>query len=482
MPDLKHSYDVIVIGGGIYGAMVAMESQGRGLQTLLLERNDFGGATSFNNLRTIHGGLRYLQSADLSNFFASVAARRWFLRTFPDLVTPLGCLLLLDGNGARRTYVMRPALQLNDFLSRNRNSGLPVESMIAGGQIIGAKELQRLYPGVDISRFEHAAVWHDATVPDAPRLLIEVLRWAAHKGAHVQNYADVRELVVDSHQVRGVRAQHRFSSEMLEIEAPLVINASGPQVPQTLTAFGIRHRPGWQPSLAWNLVLKRPALSSHAIAVPAPSGTVYFLHPWKGRCMIGTGHALGATREPSASQLSAMLADLNAAVPSLALSESEIEHVLAGTLPARLGNRLRLTRRPAIVDHGRAGGPRGLVSVTGVKFTTSRIVANRLMNRIHPCSAEIWRDRPLPEPGWKVDRDELNLPATAMRLKELASREWVCRMEDLVQRRTNLWEYGADAGHLIRLLAADPVRKSEARIIGERPDMGAAHGMSKGGS
>ena len=79
----KKFYDVIIIGGGIHGIMLALVSSQKRLKTLLLERDDFGGATSFNSLRIIHGGFRYLQNLDLPRFFESVSDRKWFLQNFP---------------------------------------------------------------------------------------------------------------------------------------------------------------------------------------------------------------------------------------------------------------------------------------------------------------------------------------------------------------------------------------------------------------
>src|SRR5690606_21038054 len=99
------SFDLIVLGGGIYGAMVQLEAARRGIRSLLLERGDFGGATSANHFRIVHGGLRYLQSLDLPRFREAVAERRWWLRTFPDLVEPLRCVMPLYGEGLRRAAV-----------------------------------------------------------------------------------------------------------------------------------------------------------------------------------------------------------------------------------------------------------------------------------------------------------------------------------------------------------------------------------------
>ena len=115
------AYDLIVVGGGIYGAFLTLDAAHRGLRTLLLEKEDFGGQTSFNTLRIVHGGLRYLQSLDLHRFRESVRERTWFLRHLPDLVEPLACLMPLYGNGLKRPIVLRAALTLNDLLSASRN-------------------------------------------------------------------------------------------------------------------------------------------------------------------------------------------------------------------------------------------------------------------------------------------------------------------------------------------------------------------------
>ena len=101
-----------------------VDAAGRGLSVVLCEQNDLGSATSSASTKLIHGGLRYLQSLDLARFRESVAERRWWLSTFPDLVRPLSCLMPLYGNGLRRPSVLRAALAMNDLLSARRNVGV----------------------------------------------------------------------------------------------------------------------------------------------------------------------------------------------------------------------------------------------------------------------------------------------------------------------------------------------------------------------
>ena len=85
----RTSYDVIVVGGGIYGAMAHLEASRAGLRSVLVERGDFGGATSENSLRIVHGGLRYLKTLDVARSVESTRERQWYLRSLPRLVAPL---------------------------------------------------------------------------------------------------------------------------------------------------------------------------------------------------------------------------------------------------------------------------------------------------------------------------------------------------------------------------------------------------------
>ncbi|MCI5150528.1 MAG: FAD-dependent oxidoreductase, partial [Candidatus Electrothrix sp. MAN1_4] len=113
------SYDLIVVGGGIYGMTLTLEAGRRGLRPLLIERDDFGGSASLHSLRILHGGLRYLQTLDLPRFFASTKQQSWFFRNFAPFCQVLPCLMPLYGQGLKRPAMLRIALALNDLLSQH---------------------------------------------------------------------------------------------------------------------------------------------------------------------------------------------------------------------------------------------------------------------------------------------------------------------------------------------------------------------------
>lgn len=456
----SREYDLIIVGGGIYGTMLALESTRRGLEPLLLERSDFGAATSFNSLRIVHGGFRYLQSADLHRFRESVAERSWFLRSLPDLVHPLACLMPLYGQGLKRKSILRPALMMNDLLSRGRNQGLVEDHRLPGGRVIGREETFRILPEAVPGGLQGGAVWYDARIPDSPRVLIELLLWAASQGGTALNYVRARELVTEGNRVIGVRAEDLESGQGYEYSAPVVINAAGPWVRSLAAGFDREKERLFHPSLAWNLLLDRPPISDHALAVapPGPDGRVYFVVPYKGRIMAGTGHAElsgeplpgSADARPSEVQLGHFLADLNAALPTLELTPEMILRVHAGLLPAAHPETDELAVREVIHDHDRAGGPRGLFSISGVKFTTARLVAEKTLQTAFPgrtptelrprthlgFRSEL--DRAGAELDWRPGADDSEWLAESA---ELIENEAILHLDDLMLRRTCLAEH-----------------------------------------
>ena len=163
----RKTYDVIIIGGGVYGAMLSLEASLRGLRSLMLECNDFGAATSFNSLRIIHGGFRYLQNLNLRRFRESLKERKWFLSSFPELVKPLSCLMPLYGKGLRRPSILKAGLLINEVLSSHRNSGIREDRKIPPGRIVNIDKVKDIFPDVDMINLKGGAVWYDAFMPDS---------------------------------------------------------------------------------------------------------------------------------------------------------------------------------------------------------------------------------------------------------------------------------------------------------------------------
>jgi glycerol-3-phosphate dehydrogenase len=276
-------YDLIAVGGGIYGAMTALEGVRRGLSVLLIERSDFGAGASHAYLRILHGGLRYLQSLDFRRHRDSVAERRWFLRHFPNLARPLDCLMPLYGEGLRRTSLFRVAFLMDAALARDKNRGVPEKSRLESGRVISAEEVFRRLPGVDPSGLQGGASWKDGFVPEAPRLFMEILRWACAFGARALNYCRADDLLAENGRTVGVRATDLTDERRYDFQAPLVVNLTGAEVRDFAKKWHrepTRLHPGT--ALGWNLVLDRtPAFSVGAAVTPRHrGGRTYFVIPW----------------------------------------------------------------------------------------------------------------------------------------------------------------------------------------------------------
>lgn len=453
----KETYDLIVVGGGIYGAMLSLEASRRGLCSLLIERGDFGEETTFNCLRILHGGLRYLQSLDLHRFCESVGERRWFLQTFPNLVRPLPSLMPLYGDGLRRPFVLRTVLRTNDFLSRKRNQGVRTDRHLPPSRVIDAHQTRQIFPSVDRQGLEGGAVWYDACMPDSQRLLMEILSWACKYGATTLNYVEARRLLTTKEGVAGVLAIDQGTGECHEYKARVLVNACGPWCRDMARRFD-RDKPTlFRSSIAWNVLLNREPLSDHGVAVAPkkPGGRTYFLLPWKAKLLAGTGHApwFGCQEKPMppTEDLQEFLNDLNLAVPSLELDQNDILYIFAGLLPVTKVGSVNLTNREVIFSHGVNGGPRGLYSISGVKFTTARLVAEKTLRQIFPenqVSQDTKNTAFRPPQDAQGKRGIFNFDWHPVAgdskwkdsLRLIIEEESVQHLADLVFRRTTLWE------------------------------------------
>lgn len=453
----KRSYDVIVVGGGIYGVMLAYEASKRDLQTLILEKNDFGGGTSFNSLRILHGGFRYLQTMDLPRFYESVLERKWFLKNFPGLVKPLPCLMPLYGDGLRRPSVLRIAARMNDILSFRRNDGVSDENHLPGSKVIGSEETKQLFPDVDREGLKGGVVWYDAVMPDSQLILMKILKKASEHNCTFLNYVEAKQVIVENNNVNGVVALDTETGRLYEYKSGIIINAGGPWCREVAANFDRDIPKLFFGSLAWNVLLDIKTLSTYALAI-APKkqqARTHFLLPWKGKIIAGTGHApwYGEPENPmpSNSMLVDFLNDLNLAIPNLRVGTENILHIFSGLLPAKEAGSVDLTNREVIYDHSKNGGVVGLFSVSGIKFTTARRVAEKTLDRIFPerrsrldlkhedfsssqngCSqdrASYYSGQP--EAGDKIWKNMIS---------EIIKNEAVVHLDDLIFRRSTLWE------------------------------------------
>lgn len=455
----RSASDLIIVGGGLYGLMLSYEAARRGLRPLLLEKSDFSGATSLNHLRTVHGGLRYLQTLDIHRFRESVGERRWFLQHFPGYVTPMPCLMPLYGKGMHRNTILQAGLILNDVLSMTRNRRVSQHRHLPGGRIVNREFIRKIFPLADEQGLTGGAVWYDANIQEYQRLVATLLKTSALSGARALNYVEATALLKTENSVAGVRGIDLETGSEYDFQAPVVINAAGPWCRNVAALFDTDHYPLFRKRLLlWNVLFDREALSPYALGLNPEKGKgrTYFFHPWKNRLLVGTGERLteGGDNETrvTGDDLKLFISDLNRAVPGLNLKQEEAVRVYSGILPAT--EKGQLSGREVIHDHGADNGPSGLWSVSGVKFTTSRLVAHKVLNRIYPGLKPVSHDVMLTRlPPENVSFDFDWRPESAhdfAMLKRLTETEMVRHVSDLVFRRTSLGDNPA------RLMAVLP--------------------------
>src|SRR5690348_13504830 len=339
-------YDLVVVGGGIYGACAAWEGALRGLRVALIEAGDFGGATSGNSLRTLHGGLRHLQRLDFTRMRESIRERREWLRLAPHLARPLRFILPTRGHGLRGPLVMRAALAINDVVSADRNRGVRADRHLPRGSFLSETAARAALAGIELEGCNGAAAWHDAVCLDTERLLFSVINAASEAGAQVINYVRATGLLAHHSHIRGVHARDELSGREMELRAKFVINAAGPWVEEWLPAGAGRPKePMFRASRAFNLVTRAlPFPDGVGLTVRAHgrSDTTYFILPWNGCSLIGTRHLRchpdTRSSDVMRDEVLAFLTDLNSVLGNHRLCGADVRGVFAGLLPEEEGN------------------------------------------------------------------------------------------------------------------------------------------------
>jgi glycerol-3-phosphate dehydrogenase len=388
-------YDLLIVGAGIYGACVARDAAMRGLNVALLDKGDFGHATSANSLKIIHGGLRYLQEGNLRLARQMARERATWQRIAPHLVGPLPCLLPTGYSPLRRRSLLKAALALHRLITSF--NGDSAGDKAPSGRVISRADLARLLPGAMLPQATGATLWYDALMHDSERLLLSVVLSAAAHGAALANYVEVTGILKRAGAVCGVEARDTLNGRTFEVQARLVVNCAGSwaaTLPGLATARP--HRRRFPYSVALNLVTRQwwpgCALALPGITRPHHRAQTslphtWFVVPWRQYSLVGTRHVVlegpPDTFRCTEEHVAAFLADLNESYPAAQLGLADVYHVHCGFLPSNspsTGGPVRLLRQGYVYDHAEEEGLDGLITVIGVKYTSARAVAEQAVD------------------------------------------------------------------------------------------------------
>ena len=437
----ERKFDVLVVGGGIYGLTIAYDAAQRGLSVALIDRGDFGAATSFNHLKTIHGGLRYLQSADIRRTRESIRERRAFARIAPRWIAPLAFAMPTGTSLSRNPIALKAAMAIDALIGRDRNEGIDPARHLPAGRIVAGVECRDLFHGA-LRSAASAAVWHDYQTVNGDRLTLAFALGAAAHGAMLANYTEAIGALESDGRIGGVRARDGLTGETFDVAARVVVNAAGPWGSTLLSGPDVL--PRWPLLKAMNLVTSRPGRKA-AVVGSTRAGRALVLLPWQGRTLVGTSESLNARQPDDQSargdEVNAFLSDVNETFPALGLEPGEITLVHRGIVPAASANgRMSLLGHSRIIDHAQHDGASDFISIVGVKYTTARIVAERAVDlilrklRLAPVAC---RTAEAVLPGAGLDDRERQDPVAHAIREEMAH-----TLSDVVVRRTGLGAAG----------------------------------------
>jgi glycerol-3-phosphate dehydrogenase len=389
-------FDVLVVGGGITGACIALDAASRGLRTALVDRGDFGGGATQNCLRIVHGGLRYLQHLDLRRSRESIIERGMWLRSAPHLVEPLPIVVPTMRGAFPNRWMLGAGLAVNEALSADRNREVHGDRRIPRSRVLSRAACLTMIPELEHPRLAGGVLFHDAVMYSPERLTLEVIEAARAAGARAHNHVEFTGAVARDGRIAGAHVRDALTSETAELRTRWIVNAAGARagvVAERLSGRSVREEIGW--SIALNLVTRQPA--------SGPAYTVYggigdpdrmmrgrarqlFVVPWRGQRLIGTAH-FPYVGDPARAELpqecvDRFLAEVRGASPSLGVTADDVRVVQWGLLPvagAPTTDHVRLLKRHRILRHD-AEGLAGAMSVISVKFTTARGLAREVVD------------------------------------------------------------------------------------------------------
>jgi glycerol-3-phosphate dehydrogenase len=368
--------DLIVIGGGITGAGIALDATLRGLKVVLVEKNDFASGTSSRSTKLIHGGLRYLKQLEFALVKEVGTERAVVHNNARHLVLPEKMLLPIVKNGSLGEFSTSVGLAVYDFLAGVK--------MSERRKMLKKEQTKKAEPLLNPAKLTAGAMYFEYRTDDA-RLTIEIIKKAVSKCAICLNYAEVHELITENNQLKGLRIFDHIEQQNFNIYATKVVNAAGPWVDLLRKKDNSLEGKRLQLTKGVHLVIPQEKLPiKQAVYFDVPDGRMIFAIPRNGKTYIGTTDTVYnenidnplTTKE----DVTYILNAVNEMFPSANLKANQIESTWAGLRPlihADGKSPSELSRKDEIFI-----SPSGLISIAGGKLTGYRKMAERIVDLV----------------------------------------------------------------------------------------------------
>jgi glycerol-3-phosphate dehydrogenase len=487
----EERFDLLILGGGITGAGVALDATLRGFRVALIDKGDFASGTSSVSSKLVHGGLRYLEHGNFHLVYEALHERGLLLENASPFVWPLRFVIPFYRGSRMPWWKARSGLVLYDLLAGSSN--------LHRSRPLQAKEVQGQFPGLQTDRLQGGAEYFDAQMDDA-RLCLAVIRTAAPRGARIANYVEAIAFEKREGKIIGVRARDHVGKSEFIIHARQVLNATGPWVDAVCRLASLpsaedrgsriedRSLPGQssildpqssildllQPTKGVHLIVPKRDLPAALLLLHPADGRVFFIIPWMQKTLIGTTDTV-TDQSPDVltvipAEIDYLLAGFNRYFTP-PLQVTDVLGTFAGLRPLMRPVRSKwpahsylgpssLSREYRIVE-----SPTGLISVAGGKYTTYRRMAEvitdtitRRLGRRGPCKTQTFRlDSALPQPTAEALAGEIEkVRRSYSLLDDAAARHLVTR-------------YGRRAGDAAAHACLDS--KSAKRILPGEPDL-----------
>ncbi len=477
------SWDVIVIGGGASGLGAAVDSASRGWKTLLLEQYDFAKGTSSRSTKLIHGGLRYLQQANLALVKEALQERGILCRNAPHLVHPLP--FIVPHYHWWESPFYRLGLKVYDWLAGRQN--------LAPSHHISKGETLEAIPSLKSSQLQGGILYYDAQFDDA-RLAITLAKTLASLEGVPINYMKVTGLIKKHNLCQGVIAADQETGQEYSLYGQVIINATGAFADTILRMDDPGSSDLILPSQGIHLTLPKRFLPNHsALLIPRTSDNrVLFLIPWHDKVLLGTTDTpisrIEIEPRPKVEEIDFLLTHAQKYLQTAPL-QSDILSVFAGIRPL-IRNQKHCSTASLSREHLISTSPSGLITAAGGKWTTYRKMGEDLINQaiaigklpLRPCKTQT-----LPLYGHALVHDVYGserihlenitqhnpsyaqsihprLPYSLCEVVWAARQEMACKVEDVLARRTRSLFLDArasiEAAPLVAALLAQELQKS----------------------
>lgn len=387
----ERTYDLVIIGGGITGVCIARDAALRGLSVALVDKGDFGHATTAASSKLIHGGLRYLQYLQLGVVRESLRERRIWTNIAPHMIDPLLFLVPTRRTQVKRALVLSAALTAYDLLSYDRNRLDDPEKSIPPHMNLGRDEALALEPGLASDDLRGAMTFMDYQMYSPERLALECLQDAVAHGAQAANYAAVTRFLADAGTVTGVEVRDVLSGGTFPLRGRLVVNAGGAWADVLMAQLGGGEAHRHLVRSKGIHILTRNLTNGHALGIQTKKAH-FFILPWRGHSLIGTTDTV-FRGEPDAcgveeQDILDFLAIVNEGYPRAQLTRADVLHFYAGLRPiidVETGRKAgqgtyKASRAAEVYDHEVEDHLKGCITAIGGKWTTSRSLAKKVVD------------------------------------------------------------------------------------------------------